>query len=274
MGKDAQLTQPEIFIWLRNPAMLSFPPMSDPSSPDRPQFSTAEYAGTPGEDRCRFCKQPIAQTYYRVNGHMACGSCADVAQREMPKDTHSAFGRALVFGIGAAFLGMAMYAGLVMLLQGWTIGYFSLAVGYIVGKAMMFGSKGFGGRRYQIAAVLLTYAAVSTAAIPIGIAQIAKQKHEKTQQEQLQDEQRQFEQESGQATTEPQAPKTGLGAALAYLALMGLASPFLEIMDNPAWGAIGLLILFVGMRIAWRMTQGKPNLEVSGPFDAARPKPA
>ena len=36
-------------------------------------------------------------------------------------------------------------------------------------KAIMKGTNGIGGRRYQIAAVALTYAAVSLSAIPIGI---------------------------------------------------------------------------------------------------------
>jgi len=251
-------------------------PIRGPVMTDAPQFHTAEYLGAPSDNQCRFCKQPIVGSYYRVGTTMACGSCAEMARRQMPTDTHSAFGRALLFGIGAAVVGMIAYAALVVLLQGWTIGYFALAVGYIVGKAMMAGSKGLGGRKYQIAAVLLTYAAISSAAIPIGISQMAKQRHEKTQQEQLQDEQRQFEKESGQASpsSESEPSHMGLGAALAYLALMGLASPFLDIMANPVWGAIGLIILFVGMRIAWRITQGRPNLEVQGPFDLAPPKPA
>jgi hypothetical protein len=57
------------------------------------------------------------------------------------------------------------------IITGLVIGYLSLAVGYIVGKAILFGSGGIGGRRYQIAAALLTYVAVSIAAIPMGIAQ-------------------------------------------------------------------------------------------------------
>jgi hypothetical protein len=43
------------------------------------------------------------------------------------------------------------------------LGYISLAVGYIVGKAIMKGTRGIGSRRYQIAAVALTHAAVVAA---------------------------------------------------------------------------------------------------------------
>ena len=115
-----------------------------------------------------------------------------------------------------------------------------------------------------MAAALLTYAAVSMAAIPMGIAQFAKQ-HEPQHLEQSQS-------DAGKPSDAPLAdqgrssPKsaTGLAAALGSLALIGLASPFLELQD-PIHGVIGLVILFVGIRIAWRMTAGSP-VEVLGPF--------
>jgi hypothetical protein len=48
------------------------------------------------------------------------------------------------------------------------------------------------------------------------------------------------------------------------LALVGLASPFLE-LQNPFHGLIGLVILFVGMQFAWKITQGIA-LQIFGPF--------
>jgi hypothetical protein len=91
---------------------------------------------------------------------MVCGRCADRIRRETPQDSHAAFVRAFLFGFGGFAIGLALYAGFVIA-TGISIGYISLAVGWIVGKAMMMGSGGVGGRRYQITAVLLTYAAVS-----------------------------------------------------------------------------------------------------------------
>ena len=70
-----------------------------------------------------------------------------------------------------------LYAGFTIV-TGLYIGYVSLAVGWLVGKAIMLGSKGIGGRRYQIAAVVLTYAAVSLAAVPIAISYYMKAKSE------------------------------------------------------------------------------------------------
>jgi hypothetical protein len=234
-----------------------------------PQFGTAEYVGKPGNDHCHFCHQPIAGEYYRANDSMACENCARQVHDELAKDTHAAYMRALAFGIGAAIVGLILYATFTIM-TGLAIGYVSLAVGWMVGKAMMKGSNGVGGRRYQITAVLLTYAAVSMAAIPIWMHYAREHDQPRSEQQNLQDEQRQLEAESGRpnaAPTKPARPEMNYGAWLGRVALIGLASPFLEV-----WGGgvsfswlIGLVILFVGMRFAWRITAGLP-LKIYGPF--------
>ncbi len=63
-----------------------------------------------------------------------------------------------------------------------------------------------------------------------------------------------------------------LFTALGALALIGLASPFLE-LQNPVGGAIGLVILFVGIRFAWQQT-GAPELSIVGPFQPRAPAPS
>jgi len=255
------------FLWY-------LPPMSDQNpSKTPPQFRTAEYAGEPGSDRCKFCNQTITGGYFRVNRSMACGACAEQVRLKIPKDNHAAFTRGMLFGVGGAILGLILYAA-VGIITGWMIGYVALAVGWVVGKGMMRGSGGIGGRRYQIAAVLLTYAAVSIAAIPIGIAQVSKA-HRAVPAEQSQSMRGSGEQSSTAVTPAPEksppAAKrpTNLGAALVTLALVGLASPFLELQD-PIHGLIGLVILFVGMQFAWKMTQGI-SLQILGPFKLPTP---
>lgn len=198
---------------------------------------------------------------------MACGACAEKVQREGPKDSHAAFTRALLFGIGGAILGLILYSTFAIL-TGLIVGYVSLAVGYIVAKAMMMGSKGIGGRRYQIVAVILTYAAVSLASIPILISYMVKQKPQEQQVRTLQ------ETPSGQQSSEPgqhapTKPRMGLGGILWQLTMWGLASPFLELFSDGVSGLIGLVILVVGIRIAWRIAQGKPETTVYGPFENA-----
>jgi hypothetical protein len=235
-----------------------------------PQFGTAEYVGSPAPDQCRFCQQPIARSYYRLNGAMACRSCTEKAQSEFPEESQADYMRSLVYGIGAAIAGLILYA-MFEIMTGIIIGYISLAVGWMVGKAMIKGSNGHGGRRYQITAALLTYAAVSLAAIPIWIHYANEHRHaQHSSQQQLGDENRQQENGFGAQSEAPGRPPMDRSEALLKLAFLGLASPFLELSD-PLHGAIGLFILFIGIRIAWQTTrETRPALD--GPFQLS-PRP-
>ena len=231
-------------------------------SSDTPQFATAEYSAKAGGTVCKSCAQPIDGASYRVNGVLTCANCAARIKDKILEDSHTAFGRGLLFGVGGAILGLCLYVAFA-LLTGWVIGYISLAVGYIVGKAIVTGSGGLGGRRYQIAAVLLTYMAVSLAAVPIALSQHMKQRSAQ-QHAQVGD---------SSMSGAPQAvspPKMSAAKAVGVLALIGLASPFLD-LSNPAHGIIGLIILFVGIRIAWKITAGK-TVNIVGPQHDPAPK--
>jgi hypothetical protein len=130
----------------------------------------------------------------------------------IPKDTHAAFLRALLFGVAGAIAGFALYV-IFALATGLIIGFVSLAGGFIVGKAMNFGSRGVGGQSPDAAAT--------------------------------------------------RGADTNIGKTLGVLALVGIASPFLDLGD-PVHGVIGLVILFVGIRFAWRFTAGR-TIDVTGP---------
>ncbi len=252
-----------------------------------PQFGTAEYKSSSGPDRCKSCDSTLTGRHYRINGALACENCAERLKQQIPKDTHPAFVRGLLFGLGGAFLGLILYAAF-GILTGLVIGYVSLAVGYIVGKAIKMGSGGMGGRRYQVTAALLTYSAVSIAAIPIYVAQMVKEKKTEkqtmvqhalpqppgaAQQKDPAPSDSAIPQESpSQAPAARKKPSMGLGAALGLAVLVGLASPFLELQD-PFHGIIGLIILFVGIRIAWRLTAGV-KVDILGPFERNAPAPA
>ena len=251
--------------------------MSDPTFTDgTPQFSTAEYPGAPGTDRCKSCNQAISGSYYRVNGVIACPACGERVKRQIPQDTPAAFTRGLLFGIGGAILGLILYAAF-GIITGWMIGYVSLAVGYIVGKAIRLGSGGIGGRRYQIAALALTYAAVSLAAVPIWVAQVSKvRKAARTELSQsVRPPSERPSTNVWPATQQKPASArrpANVGAAIVMLVLIGLASPFLELQD-PVHGMIGLVILFVGIRIAWQIARGT-SIQILGPFKISTPAPA
>jgi len=177
--------------------------------------------------------------------------------------------KALLFGIGASILGMILYA-VFAITTGIIIGFVSLAVGWLVGTAMLKGSGGIGGRRYQITAALLTYFAVAMAAVPIWI-HYARQEREKEPQKLVAQErqlEKQAEQPSQTTAPAPQRSEISPAEALTKLALLGIASPFVELWDggpSVSW-AIGLFILFIGLKIAWRMTAGRP-LQIFGPFE-------
>jgi hypothetical protein len=264
------------FCLVRRNACVTVPRMS-PSGP-APQFGTAEYAST--SDTCKSCKQIISGEYYRINGALACSRCAQQLQSQMPKDTHAAYVRGIVFGIGAAILGLVIYAGF-GIITGLEIAYISLAVGFLVGKAMNMGSGGIGGRRYQIAAAALTYAAVSVAAIPIALYHADKPAPSHAARVQngssapdaqqatpnspaKQNSQGSSDRDDEEVDNPGAKPKMSVVQVIGGLLLLGLASPFLGLQD-PFHGLIGLVILFVGIRIAWQLTAG-PSLQVIGPF--------
>jgi hypothetical protein len=194
--------------------------------------------------------------------------------------------RGVTFGIGGAVLGMILYAA-VGILTGLMIGYVALAVGYVVAKAIKMCSGGMGGRRYQFAAALLTYAAVSIAAVPIGISQYVKARDARVaaaHAQRLQNPSTEAPNEDASSAdakrlaSSPDPPPatrsttarhpTDLSGVLGSLLLAGLLSPFMDFWNNgPSIRAeIGLFILFIGIRIAWQMTGGSGTTSVIGPF--------
>lgn len=175
----------------------------------------------------------------------------------------------------------------------------TFAMAFIIAKMMMIGSKGIGGRRYQWTALVLTYATVSLSAVPIAVVYESRRQAAIRAQNRavnLAEEQRRLEEEfggnasrpvprAGQSAT-PQknpapspdentavrpsgpvfrpAPSVSPAAVLGSLVLLGLFSPFLA-LAMPIQGGIQLIILMVGMIIAWRMTAGR-RTEITGPF--------
>ena len=187
---------------------------------------------TSSEVKCSVCGALLTERAYAVKGEPACTRCAEAAG--VPIDSHVLFTTALVYGMVAAIGGCAFYAGFTIAFH-FYIGYVALAVGWMVGKAMMAGSKGVGGRKYQIVAVALTYLAISLASVPIMIAEAYER------------------------------GKDINWARLApVLVLYGVASPLLDLAGGVAFGLIGLIIVFVGLRIAWRLTAAK-KLKVAKP---------
>jgi hypothetical protein len=251
------------------------------------------------KDSCQKCGEAIEHWYFRVNGAMHCLACAKSEHSAGTKDTETAYTRALLFGGGAALVGIILYSAF-GIATGWMWGYLTFAMGAIIGKMMMVGSKGIGGRRYQWTAVILTYATVSLSAVPIAVVYESRRRAAIRAQAtalNLAEEQHRLEEEFGSGTNQAAArparpaspqksaprfeanpgppgrsggpvfrptPMTSPAAVLGSLAILGLFSPFLALM-MPIQGGLQLIVLIVGMLIAWRGTAGK-RTEITGPF--------
>jgi len=126
------------------------------------QFERAEF-NAPTASVCGMCGQTLRGSYYQANGRVLCGACAERVKQYAGAgdDTANAF-RAVAFGLGAAIAGGAIY-GAIMAYSGIQIGIISIAVGFMVGKAVRVGSGGRGGSAYQWIAAVLTYAAIAGA---------------------------------------------------------------------------------------------------------------
>jgi hypothetical protein len=203
---------------------------------------------------------------------------------EMPAESHAFFLRGLLFGVGGAILGMILYAA-VGIITGLAIGFVSIAVGYIVGRAIVMGSGGRRGRRYQIVAVVLTYLSVSAAIIPIALWQFAKGANAETT---IAEGAAPTSDASASTDTVKAAPRpesipvagdaaatapgdefvdASLSSVLGSLLLLAVASPFLDLFESPGQGLIGLLILGIGVRVAWKQTG------IAGPTEIAPAEP-
>ena len=211
-------------------------------------FERAEFESqaTPGLT-CAFCRSPIQKQYWQINKRAACGQCRGQVQREVETSmTRARFLSALQYGALAAAAGSVGWI-VISKVTGYEIGIVAIGIGYFVGKAVRKGAGGFGGRRYQVLAVLLTYSSIALASLPAIFEALRQAPHHVA------------------ATAAP-----GLGAMLwGWTVILGfaLASPFLGGMQN----FMGLIIIGIGLYEAWKLTRPLP-VQVLGPF-AIEPSP-
>ncbi len=161
-----------------------------------------------------------------------CGNCADEVKKVLSGQGSGAvrFVKAVLLGSGAALLGMAAYAGIMILANSeWSL--VSIALGWFIGAAVRRGSMGRGGWRYQLLAVFLTYTAIC-AAYAVQIWYQLPDKH---------------------------SPELLFG-----LVVTGYAIPFLSGFEN----IMGILIIGFGLWRAWQMNRPL-RLEITGPHAIA-----
>lgn len=240
--------------------------MPSAPGPDVLRFSIPGDTHLPRTAHCRICGRSIFGEYYRVNHQLACAKCAGESRAGQPLDSHAAFNRGLLLGAGAALLGLVLYAS-IQIATSFYVGYIALGVAWLVAKAILKGSSGIGGRSYQIAAVLLTYAAISAAAVPIKVAGVIMHnaRHIAEQGTGSRVSAESVDRSNPPTKTEQARPvKITLHGIAIRLLMLGLASPFIEWQD-PLHGLLGMMILIAGLRIAFQLTAPGP-LHVDGPF--------
>ena len=233
------------------------------------QLDRADFGAEPTPATCAACTSQLEHEYYEVNGEMVCGGCR--GQMTAASDHCSRLSR-IVRACGAGFaaaLGGAVLYWAILAMTGYEFGLIAILVGYGVGKAVNWGSRGKGGWRYQTIAMALTYFAMVGAYVPILISQMRSAPPA---------EQGAAAQSGAQAaagtTAQPSImddaePTLAAGlTALAMLVLLICALPFLQGIQN----IIGILILGFGLYEAWKLNR-RVELVISGPH-AIAPVPA
>jgi len=251
-------------------------------------FPSLENASQLSTGNCRFCHRSFAVECYHVNGQQACAVCARKASEGQTLVSHTAFARGISFGVGAAVICFSLYSVLAILIH-FYLGFVGLIVGWVIAVAIMKGSNDLGDKRFQIAAVLLSYVAISMSAVPVYI--VHKMQH------------RYFASANsaaarpaaasvapappvpvragrsakpaapasthptGAPTIEPSPatrPPIHFATVAKDLILLGIASPIVG-LEDPVEGIVGIVILLIAMRIAWRVTRTKA-VSVFGPY--------
>lgn len=190
------------------------------------QFDRADFA-TPRALVCRGCQAPIPVEYYAANGQVFCAHCADALRQQLsgPDLSVSRLGQSLLLGLAAAIAGAAVYAAVMIYAHSeWAL--ISIAIGWLVGRAVRLGTDNRGGWPYQVMSALLTYTSIC-AAYAAGVWYAA-----------------------GSLS----------GAQLGKLAVMMFAMPFMGGFEN----ILGWVIIAFGVWQAWKIN-ASVRLVITGP---------
>jgi len=232
------------------------------------QFDRAQFDGSGPERSCKVCNAPLIGAYYEANGHMVCERCCFQLREGAPAGSRP--GRvARAAGAGAvAALGGAVLYWAILAATGYEFGLIAIVVGFAVGKAVRWGSRGRGGWAYQTLAIVLTYLAIVSGYVPMIVKEIAKDKPAaETQTVQQAGVVQVADSSKSSAPAAESAP--GLGVillALAAVLLIACAAPFLAGLQN----IIGLVIIGIGVYEAWKLNRRVP-LVITGPHVLSAP---
>ena len=258
---------------MRSDSGIIKPLQFDTAIPSVPAEADSKQQGA----SCVACRRPLRDQYYDVDGQSACRSCRDEIARlaETPREW-GVFARACLFGFVAAILGAILYYA-VIAITNFEIGIVAIAIGYMVGYGIRMATKGRGGRRFQVVALVLTYWAVGLAYMPLVMGEMSKQ--EASQQADDADAADPADEAAAvaaaaapDAPVAPDAPAApasvdGFNLPLAFAFLVGFsfALPVLAVVSSLPGGVISAAIIAFGMQQAWQMTAA-PQPQITGPY--------
>ncbi len=215
---------------------------------DSLQFQKAEFEDP--RPKCAACRKPMGSSYFQLARHNICEACAEAVEKRQARPQGPALLRGFLYGMGAA-VGCAIVYAIVTFATGMSLALLSIAVGYLVGRAVRIGAGGVGGRRCQILAVALTYFAITMSYAPVIVKEMRDSPKLKAER----------------AKAESVRTKVGpvtLVAGIAAISAISLAAPFLALAGG-ASGIIGLIIVFLGLAQAWRLT-ARDRRVLTGPY--------
>jgi len=222
------------------------------------QFDRVESAAEPGAVVCVSCRTTIADAYYSASGKVFCARCRDNLAAAL--GNRGRFGRGLLWGLGGATLGGAIYFA-VTAISGYELSLITILIGWLVGRAIQRGSGALGGRRYQVTAVLLTYLAVAGAYFGLALrAAVRDRPLREASSIPAAD-----SADTGPAPVARPARPAGSLRTLVTLLGMSIALPIVTGLSHLPGSLLGLLIIGIGLYQAWQMNR-RPEIALQGPF--------
>jgi hypothetical protein len=257
-----------------------------PPAVEKIDFDRAEL-DEPKDDHveCGLCKRTIHTEYWQALGKVLCASCRKAMEQTTANaNGGAAFGKAFLYGGGAAIAcgtGYAIFVGLSHI----QFALVTIGIGWAVGTAIQKVTRGFGGRKHQILAVALTYFATTMSYFPGIVQELRDMSHGHAQSSgssapgpagapapaPVDNRPTTAPAKAPDAVETPEKSPSSMSPGVAILlfvtfctALM-LAAPFLALSaGSGASGLLGLLIIFFGLRMAWRISKGV-QATITGP---------
>lgn len=188
------------------------------------QFDTAA-------THCAVCKKQVGEVYFVAGKAVVCAACKTrIESARPPRTSPLIVARAALCGVGGAVAGGLLYW-LVLATTHAMISFIAIAVAYLVGRAMQFGSRGQRGLPFQIVAVVLTYCGIAF----------------------------------GYAFAPREVVLSASSFTLATIELI-LAGPVIETLAQLPYSLLSGLIVGIGLWYAWVMNRPVRLPVFNGPF--------